>query len=168
MQTKYWVYILSFLRLDSNKIYLSKGTLAYKGVDFVAIEPLFARINNVIVICVIVSIVVHVDLALLVTALVSLTLGHFPLLLCIVHLKQGQILSYSTTNKQNLTTLYIQGHVIVNSLCSISNVYEEGKIKFNNAKLIKWYKRSPFYLIEFNLQIFYQANVEGILWLFLN
>lgn len=102
MQTKYWVYILSFLRLDSNKIYLSKGTLAYKGVDFVAIEPLFARINNVIVICVIVSIVVHVDLALLVTALVSLTLGHFPLLLCIVHLKQGQILSYSTTKPYNI------------------------------------------------------------------
>lgn len=81
------MYILSFLRLDFNKIYLFKGIFVYKGVDFVVIELFFVRINNVIVICVIVFIVVYVDFVFFVIVFVFLILGNFFFFFCIVYLK---------------------------------------------------------------------------------
>jgi hypothetical protein len=74
-----------------NSIYLTKGTFAYEGIDLVTIEPLLAWVDDVIVVRVIVTVVVHVDLALLVTALISLTPSNLPFLLCIVHLKDANM-----------------------------------------------------------------------------
>lgn len=45
--------------------YLSKGTFAYQGVNFVTIHPLFPVLYNIIIVVVIVTIIVNLPLLLM-------------------------------------------------------------------------------------------------------
>lgn len=70
--------------------YLTKGTFANQGVYFISVHPFFTRIDNIIMICIIISIIVcmDIDLALFVPTFISLgPWGSTPLLLCIVNLQ---------------------------------------------------------------------------------
>lgn len=68
--------------------YLSEGTFAYQGINFVTIHPLFSVFYNIIIVIIVITIIVNLPL-LLMTRIVSLALLVPSLLFCIVNLKWG-------------------------------------------------------------------------------
>lgn len=70
--------------------YLSKGTFANEGINFVAVLKFLAGFDNVIVIIIIVPFVVHLSLLLVGTWTLPLGLLRSSLLLCVINLKEAR------------------------------------------------------------------------------